>query len=95
MVEDNTWWLWLAFGVVIAIMEVAFPVYVFGSLALGSIATGLLLWSGLAPDWMAADTVNALIVFAGLSVAIWLVLRLTLGRRRDRAQGPGRDGREG
>ena len=82
MVEDNTWWLWLAFGVVIAIFEVAFPGYIFVGFALGSISVGLLLWSGLAPAWMAGDVVNALLVFAVLSVVFWLALRFTLGVRK-------------
>ena len=82
MIEDNTWWLWLAFGVVIAIMEVAFPFYVFLGFSLSSLTVGLLLWSGLAPAWMAAEVVNALLVFAVLSAVYWLVLRLTLGVRR-------------
>lgn len=91
MVEDNTWWLWLAFGVVIAIFEVAFPVHVFLGVALGSIATGVLLWSGLAPEWMADSTVNALIAFSVLSAVIWVLLRLTLGRRKARLQSLERD----
>ena len=91
MVEDNTWWLWLAFGVVIAILEVAFPVYVFLGFALGSITVGLVLWSGLAPAWMAADVANTLLVFAVLSAVYWLVLRVGLGVRRGQSRSFNRD----
>lgn len=91
MVEDNTWWLWLAAGVVIAIFEVAFPGYIFVGFALGSIATGLLLWSGLAPGWMVDSTVNALMVFAVLSLLSWLLLRFTLGVRKGQSKTFDRD----
>ena len=91
MIEDNTWWLWLAFGVVIAIMEVAFPGYIFVGFALGAITVGLTLWTGLAPAWMADSTVNALVVFAVLSVLFWLGLRTVLGVRRGQSKRFDRD----
>ncbi|MBK5927265.1 NfeD family protein [Rhodobaculum claviforme] len=76
----ETWWLWVAFGIVLAIMEVAIRVYVFIAIALASILTGVMLWLGVGPAaWMAADTLNAVAVCAGLSAVIWVGLRLSLG----------------
>lgn len=76
----ETWWIWLAFGVVLAIMEVAIRLYVFLALALASLLTGLMLWLGVGPTgWMGQDTLNALAVCGGLAVAIWAGLRLSLG----------------
>ncbi len=88
----EAWWVWIAAGLVLAIMEVALPGYIFVGFALGSIATGLLLWSGQWPAaWMAADITHALAVFAALSVVIWLLLRLTLGVRKGQSKTFDRD----
>lgn len=87
MVE--TWWIWVAFGIVLAIVEVALPGYVFLGLALGATLTGLLIWSG-AVGWLTADLVNALLAFAVLSALFWLGLRLLLGRPRRRDEDSGR-----
>lgn len=76
----ETWWLWVAFGIVLAIMEVAIRLYVFIALAVASILTGVMLWLGVGPaGWMAQDPLNALSVCAGLAVAFWGGLRLGLG----------------
>jgi membrane protein implicated in regulation of membrane protease activity len=90
MVE--TWWIWVAAGMVLAILEVALPGYLFVGFALGAIGTGLVLWSGLWPSaWLAADLTHALAFAAGLSVVIWLLLRLTLGIRKGQSKTFDRD----
>jgi membrane protein implicated in regulation of membrane protease activity len=89
---NDTWWIWVAAGLVLAIMEVALPGYLFVGFALGSIATGLMLWSGIWPaGWMAEDVTHALLVCAVLSVAIWLGLRLGLGIRKGQSKTFDRD----
>jgi membrane protein implicated in regulation of membrane protease activity len=90
MVES--WWVWVAGGLVLAILEVALPGYIFVGFALGMISTGLLLWSGQWPAaWLAADIANALAFAAGLSVVIWLGLRMTLGVRKGQSKTFDRD----
>ena len=79
----ETWWIWLAFGVVMAIMEVAIRLYVFLALALAAMITGGMLWLRLGPaEWMAEDPLHALAVCAGLAAVFWVGLRLGLGAPR-------------
>ena len=85
MVEPvmDTWWLWIAAGIVIAIMEVAFRGFWFLGMSLGAIATGALIWSGIGPAaWMEAQTLNAVIAFAVLSAIAFGLLRLAFGAGR-------------
>ena len=76
----ETWWIWLAFGLVLAILEVAIRLYVFLALAIASVLTGVMLWLGVGPaGWVGAEPANALLVCGGLAAAIWAGLRLSLG----------------
>jgi membrane protein implicated in regulation of membrane protease activity len=79
----GVWWVWLAGGFGLAILEVLVPGYIFAGFALGAAGTGI--WMGLGlpgSGWMAAGAVNALTVFAGLSVVSWLALRQGMGLRK-------------
>jgi len=77
------WWVWVAGGFALAILEVLLPGYIFVGSAIGAVVTGLLLWSGQWPaSWMVEGLGNALVVFAVISVLVWLGLRLTLGVRK-------------
>lgn len=88
----ETWWLWVAGGLVIAILEVAMPGYIFVGFAIGAISTGLLLWSGQWPaGWMAEGITHALVVFAIISVVAWVLLRLVLGVRKGQVKTFDRD----
>lgn len=77
------WWVWVAGGLVLGLIEVVIPGYVFVGFALGAIVTGLLLLSGIWPaGWMAEGIANHLLVFAIISLISWLALRRVLGVRR-------------
>jgi membrane protein implicated in regulation of membrane protease activity len=72
------WWFWLSAAVVLGIIEVLVPAFIFLGFAIGAGAMGLLLATGLvsvSPAWSIA-------LFAGLSLAGYGVLRVALGRTR-------------
>ena len=65
------WWIWLAGALVLAILEVALPGFIFLGFAIGAAITGvLLLIPGLTPSLPIL-----LLIFAVLSLIAWLVLR--------------------
>lgn len=66
-----TWWVWLAAALVLGILEVALPGFIFLGFAIGAAVTGVLLTiPGLAPGLPVL-----LLIFAALSLIAWLVLR--------------------
>ncbi|MEX0328847.1 MAG: NfeD family protein [Ruegeria sp.] len=66
-----TWWIWLAAALVLAILEVVLPGFIFLGFALGAAITGILL---LIPGINPALPV-LMLIFAALSLAAWLCLR--------------------
>ncbi|RID93050.1 hypothetical protein D2N39_05195 [Gemmobacter lutimaris] len=72
------WWLWVAGGFVLGIVEVLAPGYVFLGFALGALAVGLGLWTGLLTLALPAQ----IAVFALVSVAAWAVLRRIFPHQR-------------
>lgn len=86
------WWVWIAAGLGLAIMEVLLPGYVFVGMAVGAVATGLLLWSGQWPaEWMAESLSNAFLVFALMSLLVWIVFRAVVGVRKGQVKTFDRD----
>jgi len=78
----EVWWAWIAFGLVLAILELLAPGFVFVGFALGAVATGLVLWTDLFPAaWMDGSFARHLLVFAVLSVGFWVLVRALLGVR--------------
>ena len=74
------WWLWVVAGLVLAILEMFIPGYIFLGFAAGALLTGIGLlfqWGlvGLSLPWL-------LLIFAGLSLISWIVMRRMLGVRR-------------
>ena len=66
-----TWWIWMAGALVLAILEVVLPGFIFLGFAIGAGITGvLLLVPGLTPSLPVL-----LLIFAILSLVAWLVLR--------------------
>ena len=77
-----TWWVWVAGGLAIAILELLVPGYIFVGFAIGAVLTGVAMGLELPGSaWMMASTGNALTVFAVLSLLAWLTLRRLLGVR--------------
>lgn len=77
------WWVWVAAGLVLAIIEIFAPGFLFAGFAIGAVLTGAIMGLGIpGSGWMAQSPVNALLVFAVLSVIAWLVMRAVLGIRQ-------------
>lgn len=72
MVLWSIWWVWMAAALVLAILEVLVPGFVFLGFALGTLAVGLLLLLGIGA---ALSLPVLLLIFAVLSLLAWLVLR--------------------
>lgn len=74
----QVWWVWVAAGFVIGIVEVAVPGFIFIGFAGGAIVTGMLIWAGL----LAGSSLSVMLaVFAFASLVVWLGLRALLGKR--------------
>lgn len=74
----SQWWVWLSLAAVLGIVEVLLPGFVFLGFSIGAVTMGLLLATGivtLSPAW-------SLLLFALLSLAGYLLLRLALGKSR-------------
>ena len=65
------WWVWMAAALVLAILEVLAPGFVFLGFAIGAFAVSLIL---LLPGLMLSLPV-LLLIFAGSSLVAWLVMR--------------------
>ncbi len=77
------WWVWVAAGMAIAILELLLPGYIFVGIALGSVGTGLVLWSGIWPaEWIGNNLSNGLLVTAVLALIAWALLRVLVGVRK-------------
>lgn len=64
------WWVWGALALVLAIVEVLLPGFIFLGFALGAAGVALLLLLALP-----LSLPLALLIFAGLSLIAWLGLR--------------------
>jgi membrane protein implicated in regulation of membrane protease activity len=71
-----TWWVWVAGGVAIGVLELLVPAYVFLGFALGALATGALVGVG-----MVGSLPLALMAFGALSLGAWAGMRALLGKR--------------
>ena len=76
----GAWWVWMVGGLVLAILEVLAPIFVFLGFAIGAILTGAVIWLGIPPAaWMAESLAANFLVFAVLSLLAWLALRAIFG----------------
>lgn len=71
------WWVWMAAAVVLLVLEVLSPAYVFLGFAIGAAAVGVLLLLGLSAGWP-----MLLLIFAVTAAAAWLLLRRFMGVRK-------------
>ncbi len=74
------WWIWIVAALVLGIIEVFVPVFVFLGMAVGAVVVGVGLAFGLL-GWIATLPV-LLLVFAVASVIAAVALRSALGVRR-------------
>ncbi len=68
-------WLWVIAGLVVALIELVLPGYVFLGTAIALVVMGLLLLTGI---W-GVGLPGTLIVVAVLSFVVWLALRRWMG----------------
>lgn len=67
----TTWWVWLAAALVLAILEVLAPGFVFLGFAVGAAIVGLMLMGPAA--YLSVPVL--LLIFAALSLVTWLLLK--------------------
>ena len=78
----SVWWVWILGAVIVGFLEVLAPAQVFLGFAFGAAATGLvLLVGGPLAAALSGSLSLLLLVFAGLSLVSWIVLRRLLGVR--------------
>lgn len=65
------WWAWLAAALILAIVEMLAPGFIFLGFAIGAALVGLMLLGPIA--LMSVPMI--LLIFAALSLAAWLTLR--------------------
>lgn len=70
------WWAWIAAGLVLAILELFAPGFIFVGFAVGAVVVGVLVALGvsLSLPWL-------LLVFAVVSVLAWIGFRTAMGTR--------------
>lgn len=71
------WWVWIAGAMVLAILELFAPGFIFVGFAFGAAVVGVILalGVGLSLPW-------ALVIFAVVSAAAWIVTRRLMGERQ-------------
>ena len=66
----ETWWAWVAFGIIFMLLELMMPSYLFLGFGLGAIVTGITLALGIT---MSAQYL--MLLFALASLIRWILLR--------------------
>lgn len=74
MVWLSIWWVWIGIALIVAIVELLLPGFIFLGIALGALILGILQL--ILPDTFGALSFNeTMALFAGLSLVSWLVLK--------------------
>ena len=73
-----TWWVWLVLALILAALEMVVPAFIFLGFAFGAAVTGGLLALGV----VGASLPVVFVVFAIISLASWIGLRLSVGIRK-------------
>ena len=71
------WWVWMAAALVLLVLEVLSPAYVFLGFAIGAGVVGVLLLSGLTAGWP-----MLLLICAVVAALAWGLLRRVMGVRK-------------
>ncbi|MEL6618750.1 MAG: hypothetical protein AAFP16_07735 [Pseudomonadota bacterium] len=77
----TVWWIWIVAALILAIIEVFVPAFVFLGLAVGAVVVGVSLGFGLL-GVIGVSVPMLLLLFAVASVVAALSLRAVLGVRR-------------
>ena len=65
------WWVWVAAALVLGILEILLPGFVFLGFAIGAVLVGLMLLN----TGLTLSVPLLLLIFAALSLVAWLILR--------------------
>lgn len=76
------WWVWMAAGLILAILEVLVSGYVLLGFACGAVLTGALTAAGL----VGASVGPVVLLFALASLAAWWLLTRIFGLPRDKTK---------
>ena len=77
------WWVWMAIALVLGILEILVPAFLFLGFAIGAGIVGLVfLIGGPLAIWLAGSLPITLVVFAVCSLIAWLALRQIFGVRK-------------
>ncbi|MDO6586205.1 hypothetical protein Q4543_11835 [Salipiger sp. 1_MG-2023] len=71
------WWVWMAAGAVLLLLEMVVPGFIFLGFAIGAAAVGLWLLIGYAVGWP-----WLVLFFAVVSLLAWVALRQLVGVRK-------------
>ena len=86
------WWVWIAAALVLAIVEVAVPGFIFLGFAIGGLVVGLLLLvGGPAVAVLTGSLALTVVVFGVVSAVAWVVLRKAVGVRHGQVRIVDRD----
>lgn len=77
----NIWWLWLAVAIVLAIVEVFAPGFIFLGFAIGALIT-----AGFVAFGYASSASVLIAVFAAVSLLSWIGLRVLFRRQSSGAK---------
>ncbi len=78
----SLWWVWIAGGFALGVLEVIAPGYIFLGFAIGAVLTGALIGIGL----VGGSLPVLLVIFAVASLIAWLLLRRTMGVRENQVK---------
>lgn len=83
----NIWWVWLAAGVALAILEVMAPGYILLGFAIGAAVVGVLFGiGGPIGEWLGGSLPLTLLVFAVVSLIAWIGLRQIMGVQKNQTK---------
>ena len=75
----NEWWVWMVAALVLAILEVIVPGWIFFGFAVGAFFLGSMIWLGIGTGLSLAWS---LVIFAVLSLIAYVLMRQIFGIRR-------------
>ncbi|MEM9012892.1 MAG: hypothetical protein AAGE18_16835 [Pseudomonadota bacterium] len=79
----TAWWIWVAAGLALGILELVVPGYIFLGFAIGAVTSGILLaFGGPIAAGMTTSLPLLLVIFGVISLVAWLALRRFVGIRR-------------
>lgn len=76
------WWVWVAGGLAVGVLELLAPGYVFLGFSVGAMATGALVGFGI----LGGSLPFSLVVFGVLSLLAWAGMHAALGKRAGNAK---------